>query len=85
MVCAECQITLCVRCYIPFYTVPDLVGNKRSMGVLYQADDLDEFSPISKRERYKQYDKIIFGKMASLRSFFPSFRHFLEISEALIY
>ena len=48
MVCSECQITLCIQCYVPFHTVENLVGNKLSMGVIYAPED-DDGTPRKKQ------------------------------------
>ena len=41
MVCSECKITLCIKCYVPFHTVHDLYGNKISLSVMYDSEDED--------------------------------------------
>ena len=38
IVCSNCDVTLCINCYSQFHLVPDLVGIKRALAMIYCAE-----------------------------------------------
>ena len=51
--CTHCRTALCVKCYIPFHSVMDLVGSKKSLALSYaeetEVDHEVEIVRISKK------------------------------------
>ena len=37
--CTQCKVTLCAKCFVPFHTVEDLVGSKKSLQMQYMTTE----------------------------------------------
>lgn len=48
MVCVHCRIILWLHFFVPFHTIHDRFGNKRSLEVTYSDED-DHISPLKVR------------------------------------